>query len=538
MNNYHYSESEDDSFESHPNFSVFVLGNVTCRACLAQDEEMQSLFSVQEWHSLDKRNELLNMFISCTSLDVTFNDLYPKHICNSCFKELHEAYGFWKKCRQSIEQVDKITKGMHIGDTNSKTDYLIDKCDTLIDDNINNLNNASKTFPKNETIIIDQETSKTQNASEKSPKSQCRTLKLTNNDTYSQIEGSHDKSKEQVNTDQLQCHKCNITFSNTKDYETHLDIIHKITIAMSTLNQAKCKKCQIVFSSRNAYKLHWYNNHNHKMHTKLDSSANGTDVSETNQESISEQFVILNDDESSMCDLSPKNAQKHKCRKCNLTFANKSEYKKHAAKHNEHLCPQCGRVFNKKNHLNLHLITHSTLRPFQCNICNKTYRSHAALYVHKSTHKGELRYSCEHCDKKFVTWNARYKHIKAHHTAYDKHVCEICTLGFRDASALKIHVRKHTGEKPHACNDCSMTFISSSQLAKHRHKHSDIKKYSCVICEKKFIRSSGLKQHMVTHTGERKHKCETCGKAFTQAHVLRSHMKLHETIKLEEDLTN
>jgi len=59
------------------------------------------------------------------------------------------------------------------------------------------------------------------------------------------------------------------------------------------------------------------------------------------------------------------------------------------------------------------------------------------------------------------------------HTGERPYKCSFCDYNCRDASGLKIHLRKHTGEKPYKCEFCDYATTSSSGLKAHTNrKHS------------------------------------------------------------------
>lgn len=498
--------SDNQLLQANHNFSVFVIGNITCRVCLRQDEtEMLYLFSEQEFVLSHQKTNLLHMFLSCTALNVTFDDPYPKHICNGCFGELVEAYSFLNKCKQSIDQVDKINHSM-ISD-----DYSSNDCDDEIS-LMNNLEDMCKLDESRTANNVDN-----------------NSVDINSFNIITQELG------ERISTDSTKprCHNCQISFSDRNEYKRHwqkihskyslierckdidvdrssnINIVESITSAESN-NLPRCRKCNISFTTRAKYKVHWA-----KLHSKY------------------AHFLSAHSFKKSLQDGTKKLPA---CRKCNLYFPNKSEYKKHAKMHSTHLCPQCGYVCRSSSTLREHFTTHTNLRPYKCTICDKTYKSTSSLNVHKSTHLGIPKYECQHCNKKFITWSSRFSHIRIRHTVYDKHVCEICSKGFSDSNKLKVHIWQHTGETPYPCEQCDMAFKSKTELRSHMLKHTGIRNYPCPICDKRFLSGKHVKQHMVTHTGERRHKCEICKKGFTQAHVLRNHLKTHERQHSEPDI--
>lgn len=45
--------------------------------------------------------------------------------------------------------------------------------------------------------------------------------------------------------------------------------------------------------------------------------------------------------------------------------------------------------YRVKHQLSSHLIVHSDVRPFKCDICPRTFRSRSNLRVHKDEHEGK-----------------------------------------------------------------------------------------------------------------------------------------------------
>ncbi|XP_026461183.1 uncharacterized protein LOC113362903 [Ctenocephalides felis] len=102
-----------------------------CRACLA-DKNLQSLFIEQKQLS-ENENLILKMFVSCTALEVSPEDEYPKYICDLCLRDLYKAYEFWTKCRNSLQKLDKLKdkiQSVYIKNENDDLDVKSECFDT------------------------------------------------------------------------------------------------------------------------------------------------------------------------------------------------------------------------------------------------------------------------------------------------------------------------------------------------------------------------------------------------------------------------
>ena len=92
---------------------------------------------------------------------------------------------------------------------------------------------------------------------------------------------------------------------------------------------------------------------------------------------------------------------------------------------------------NQSTNLTVH--THTTNKPYKCDVCRKGFYYQWTLKTHKRTHTGDKPY-----------------------------ICDVCNTGFARLDTLETHKRTHTGERPYVCEVCTKTFTSSSHLAKHK----------------------------------------------------------------------
>lgn len=154
------------------------------------------------------------------------------------------------------------------------------------------------------------------------------------------------------------------------------------------------------------------------------------------------------------------------------------------------LCSICGKTFKQSTALQVHILTHQNLKPFECLICHKRYYTHVsrfysfvsscknlfsftlkyALKTHMDTHGDERKFKCETCSKDFFTLRALQKHKIIHNADSRKIKCLLCPLKFVRPYQLTMHMMVHSGEKPHSCLHCDKAFRFSWDLRKHVNK--------------------------------------------------------------------
>lgn len=110
-----------------------------------------------------------------------------------------------------------------------------------------------------------------------------------------------------------------------------------------------------------------------------------------------------------------------------------------ASKQNSCLCTICGKFLSTSVALSTHLLIHSNVKPFKCNVCDATFRQYNTLYIHKTIHTNERKYKCKECNKMFRQ-NAHLKtHLKTHGIGIDRwHACTICAKQFYSKGNLSV----------------------------------------------------------------------------------------------------
>ena len=80
-------------------------------------------------------------------------------------------------------------------------------------------------------------------------------------------------------------------------------------------------------------------------------------------------------------------------------------------------CPVCGIILSPKTNVNVHLRTHSGVRPYECVLCLNRFRQKAHLMKHfRCTHnQKQPPHICLFCSIETVTSNDLYRHITDQH---------------------------------------------------------------------------------------------------------------------------
>lgn len=176
----------------------------------------------------------------------------------------------------------------------------------------------------------------------------------------------------------------------------------------------------------------------------------------------------------------------------------------------------CRMKFCNKIGLDIHLYTHTGLKPVTCKVCEKSFLSSKLFDKHK------CKYSRPIQEMKGV----RYE-------------CDTCFKSFGNIGTLFVHKRSHKGSKPYTCGLCSKAFTLKSSMYKHVKSHGADVRYKCQTCEKMFRSPWHLEEHLMSHMNEKKiYNCSQCEKIFTNYSNYIGHVKSHsikmKTIPLED----
>ena len=112
---------------------------------------------------------------------------------------------------------------------------------------------------------------------------------------------------------------------------------------------------------------------------------------------------------------------------------------------------KCGKVFTTATRLKNHKEKKHALGS-KCNICHKTFDDDNRLRQHLTIHNEENQFKCNHpgCNKSYHKWQRLEIHMRTH-TGVKPFECHICLKTFAEKGGLKTHMNRHTGNKPYRC---------------------------------------------------------------------------------------
>ena len=153
------------------------------------------------------------------------------------------------------------------------------------------------------------------------------------------------------------------------------------------------------------------------------------------------------------------------------------------------------RVTTLEGTLNIHVLTHTDIRRFQCDLCEyKTTIKHC-LTQHLLIHTGERPFTCDQCDYS-TTQKGHLMSHKRSHTGEKPYLCTLCEYKTSHSTSLTNHMSNHTGYKPFACSECAYKTVLKTNLTPHMRTHTNEKPFGCEYCTYRSAQRGNLNQHM------------------------------------------
>lgn len=160
------------------------------------------------------------------------------------------------------------------------------------------------------------------------------------------------------------CDHCGKKFKLKQDIRRHM-LYHEDTMHM-------CEECGKFFTTRAV--LH---NHQRKKHMNIyNFKCPFCKFRSISQDNLDKHIRDLHDDNNP-----------HECKVCGKQFkirykVNEHMKRKHQGDKLRHACSLCNKSFFDSNKYMLHYLTHSKVRPYECNVCRETFTQRATLMSH------------------------------------------------------------------------------------------------------------------------------------------------------------
>lgn len=241
-------------------------------------------------------------------------------------------------------------------------------------------------------------------------------------------------------------------------------------------------------------------------------------------------------------------------------------------------CHKCGDHFNIKKLLRTHFYDSKCAMQFECGKCHKVFANRKNYLRHKATHNDKT-YSCHLCDKKYPTSSQLSKHLKDHgvvvkseesaESEYDsedekgikvkpstRFQCEKCHVNFASEKYFRLHIDNNKCEnEPYTCHICFTVFSGKKALRRHSYTHTS-EKYECDLCDKEFGRPDLLSYHkkrdhnivsdpmQLTHDPTLDpnefgvYQCQVCAAVLKDRRNLKRHYQMHSDIKFKCTICN
>uniref|UniRef100_A0A131YZ94 Zinc finger protein n=1 Tax=Rhipicephalus appendiculatus TaxID=34631 RepID=A0A131YZ94_RHIAP len=316
----------------------------------------------------------------------------------------------------------------------------------------------------------------------------------------------HQQAKHGANK-AFKCEHCSKGFNFLAQKKRHVSRVH-----LRQTNHA-CTMCPMRFMTRRELMLHLLCGHKF-------------------QPEMSDKGAALMPDGSSAPSL-----KLFRCEHCDYVSYSRKGYLRHLVDHTgvwPFACDLCSKGFIERNQAERHIRTAHTSESYPCPQCPRVFVLPSSFQDHLQAHEEHRGSTCSQCAKYFETQGLYDLHLQAH--SRDLHYrCHTCGQGFNKIASLNFHTIVHKHEKAgpntwsHACDVCKKRFKYPGSLAAHRYRHSQETRFKCDLCQVTLHSEGVFEAHMRRHRGEKPFKCTFCDKAFTLAMSQRHHITRFHT---------
>lgn len=488
--------------------------HLICRVCLRKCKNRHvSLLEIFQVNTEQESVTYAEAYKNCTQLKVEIGaDGLPEWLCNSCSRNLQNAYDFWIKAKESFGK-------LHVQITAQREEKALrmpSPSEFELPDN-----DASLGYALADADIIDayglrmmkcdkDPLEESDNDNEVKPhigpiKNELKSPTLSH--TYSDFfYDSEDEKPLKLFMTEKDCNQPDILNSFVKQQPSFEDddefMANENTTKINVTDPIFSPEAQIFPKGRFRCAIceqRYFTAAGLKAHMEVHLAKSGITKKKrgrNKQRKTSKKAITIED-----------------CENSNLSLANDVEK----------LAPE-----NAKEEQNTHEKARKSKEPkpkrmFPCHVCGKHMISASKLRYHMVMHTGEKDYLCTMCPKAYSTIYALKHHIRTH-TGERPYECKFCGDRFLRPTTLKSHQRRHTGERPYGCDICGKRFIQHSSMTTHMKLNHMDKTIKCPHCDKKYARQTDLNTHLLSHTGDKPYSCLLCPSRFVRQANLNKHM--------------
>lgn len=253
-----------------------------------------------------------------------------------------------------------------------------------------------------------------------------------------------------------------------------------------------------------------------------------------------------------------------KCEHCSKGFNFLAQKKRHVSRihlrQTNHACTMCPMRFMTRRELMLHLLCGHKFQPemsdkgaalmpdgssapslklFRCEHCDYVSYSRKGYLRHLVDHTGVWPFACDLCSKGFIERNQAERHIRTAHTS-ESYPCPKCPRVFVLPSSFQDHLQAHEEQRGSTCSQCAKYFETQGLydlhlqgvFEAHMRRHRGEKPFKCTFCDKAFTLAMSQRHHITRfHTGDYHIFCPLCNKGVVSNKMLRRHLfHVHSTV--------